>query len=127
MPRDQWTIQIERTRAPLARRATYARTPWARMRGLLGRRELPDGEALVFERCWSIHTVGMRFAIDAVFVDRDWRVVALRCNLGPGQLIPPIPDAWGAIELAAGSAARHGVQIGDRLEPVQVTARGQDG
>lgn len=120
-------IVVERSGVTVASHATYARTPWARMRGLLGRRGLPDGEALIFERCWSIHTIGMRFPIDAVFVDQEWRVVALRCDLGPGQVIPPIHQAWGAIELAAGSAARHGVLVGDRLQPTQVVERGEDG
>jgi len=108
-------IRVERTQGLLASRATLARTPWARLVGLLGRRELPDGEALVFERCRAIHTVGMRFPIDMVFVDRGWRVVAVRQAVGPGRLVGPIGRAWGVVELAAGSAARAGLETGDQL------------
>ena len=85
------------------------------MVGLLGRRALPDGEALVFERCRAIHTVGMRFPIDVVFVDRGWRVVAMRHAVGPGRLVRPVWRAWGVIELTAGSLARAGLEVGDQL------------
>ena len=112
-------LVIERTGTLLAAHAEFARTPWARMRGLLGRSSLPEGEALIFERCWSIHTIGMQFPIDAVFVDRGWDVVALRVNLGPWRLVPPVLKAWAVVELSEGMAARCGVAIGDRLSVVQ--------
>ena len=108
-------LVLERTGTVLADRATFARSPWSRMRGLLGRSGLAEGEAMVFERSASIHTLGMRFPIDAVFIDQDWRVVCLKPDLGPGKLVLPVPGGWGTIELAAGSAARHGVQIGDQI------------
>lgn len=114
------TVQlvIARTREPLAARACLARTFGERAIGLLGHRTLPDGEALVLERCGSIHTVGMRFPIDAVFVDRAWRVVALKGRLGPGRVIWPVRRAWGVVELAAGAVERVGLQLGDQLEVV---------
>lgn len=110
-----WTILVERTGAVLASRATFARSPWARMVGLLGRRGLGEGEALVFERCWSIHMIGMRFPIDAIFVDRAWEVVALRPGLAPGQIVPPVRGAWAVVEVGQGTAAGCGLHIGDRL------------
>ena len=119
---DTFCIVMERTGAVLASCAQFARTPWARMRGLLGRRALPEGEALVFERCWSIHTIGMRFPIDVVFVDRAWGVVALQAGLGPGRLVPPVPNAWAVVEMREGTAARCGLAIGDRLSIIQETA-----
>ena len=85
------------------------------MVGLLGRRGLGEGEALMFERCWSIHTIGMRFPIDAIFVDRTWEVVALRTGLAPGQLISPVPRAWAVVEVGQGTVAGFGLKIGDRL------------
>ncbi len=86
------------------------------MVGLLGHARLADGEALIFEGCNSIHTVGMRFAIDVVFVDRQWTVVALREALAPGRLIAPVWNAWGVIEAAAGASKRCGLQVGDTLK-----------
>jgi len=73
-----------------------------RMRGLLGREGLPVGELMLLEPCGSIHTIGMRFAIDVLFLDRNWRVIAIRESVHPGRL------AWGGwracrtLEAAAG-------------------------
>ena len=85
------------------------------MVGLLGHARLADGEALIFPQCNSIHTVGMRFAIDLVFVDQDWGVVALHDSLVPGRLIAPVWGAWGVVEAAGSSSKRCGLQVGDKL------------
>ena len=113
-------VTVNRTGRPLASRAREARGLLARAIGLLGRRGLGEGEALVFSRCNSIHTLGMRFPIDAVFVDREWRVVALRPGLAPGRFVLPVPGAWAVLELAAGTLHEAGLQIGDQL--TQMTA-----
>ncbi len=114
--RAAFQVVVARTGRPLATRAARAGTWRARLVGLLGRRSLSDGEALVFERCRAIHTIGMRFPIDAVFVDRGWRVVALKPHLGSGKLAGPIRKAWGVVELSAGAAARAGLAVGDQLQ-----------
>jgi len=116
-----WTILIARTQQPLATKARMARSFWSRLVGLLGRRALPDGEALIIPRCRSIHTVGMQFPIDAVFVDRAFRVVALREDLSPGRIVSPVWKAWGVVEMAAGSLARVRLAVGDQLHLVSET------
>ena len=50
---------------------------------LLGRRSLPSGEGILLRPAASIHTVFMRFSIDAVFLDDDLRVVAISHDLRP--------------------------------------------
>ena len=70
--------------------AEVARSLWARMRGLLGRTGLPPGEGLLIENCRAIHTCGMRFAIDALFLDGRNRVVKAVRNIPPGRLF-----VWG--------------------------------
>jgi uncharacterized membrane protein (UPF0127 family) len=92
-----------------------ADTPWTRARGLLGRSGLPPGVALWLSPCRSIHTLGMRFAIDVVFVDAAFEVVALFAALPPRRLVWGGWRARGAFEFAAGEAARLGVSPGDRL------------
>jgi uncharacterized membrane protein (UPF0127 family) len=91
------------------------------MVGLLARRELPADEALVFPNCASIHTVGMRFPIDVIVVDREWRVVALRERLVPGRVVLPVWRAWGVVEAACGTLKRVGLRVGDRLVVVDGT------
>ena len=89
---------------------------WERGRGLLGRKELRPGEGLVISRCRSIHMWGMRFAIDVIFVDRAWRVVALKRGVRPWALTPPVWGAWATVELPQGTIERSMVSIGDQLE-----------
>jgi uncharacterized protein len=85
------------------------------MRGLLGRSGLEPGEGMLFEPAGSIHMFFMRFAIDAIFVDRDGTVLKIAANLKPWRM------AWArrghaVIELAAGEVARRGIAPGDRIE-----------
>ncbi len=60
---------------------------FARMRGLLGRQTLGRDAAMLIERCGAVHTVGMRFAIDLIFLDTQWRVTRIACNIPPGRLM----------------------------------------
>lgn len=86
-----------------------------RLIGLLACRHLPDEEALVFPNCRSIHTLGMRFPIDVLFVDRAWRIVALRPRLRPWRWLLPVGGAWATIEMASGTIARADLHLGDQL------------
>jgi uncharacterized membrane protein (UPF0127 family) len=91
-----------------------ARTPWARLRGLLGSRELPPGHGLLLEPCRAIHTLGMRRAIDVVFVAPDGAVLELRRGLGAGR-VAGCRHAAAVLELAAGDAWRIGLWKGCRV------------
>ena len=86
------------------------------MVGLLNRGSFKPGEALLIPGCKGIHTIGMRFAIDAVYVRKDGTVVAIQENLSPGQIAAPVSAAWGVLELPSGEASRNQVRVGDRLE-----------
>lgn len=87
-------------------------TPWARMRGLLGRSSLGAGEGMYFRPTGSIHMFFMRFAIDAVFCDRDLVVLKVVRGLRPWRMAG-CRGAKVAIELAEGAAA--GIEPGERL------------
>ena len=54
-----------------------------RMRGLLFVPPLKTGEALLIKPCRSVHTMGMAYAIDLVFLDSNWGVVKIVSNLSP--------------------------------------------
>ncbi len=92
-----------------------ARTPWARLKGLLGATPLPPGHGLLLERCRAVHTVGMARAIDVVFVAADGAVVDLRRGVGAGR-IAVCRRAVSVLELAAGDAWRLGLWRGRRVE-----------
>jgi uncharacterized membrane protein (UPF0127 family) len=89
--------------------------PLPRMRGLLGRSGLPAGEGLLLRPAPSIHTAFMRFPIDAVFLDRELRVLQIVERLRPWRMASK-RGARAVLELSAGESARRGVGVGDRLE-----------
>src|SRR5262249_47352288 len=93
-------------------RCEIASTSLKRMRGLLGRSGLGDGEGMLFRPAGSIHMMFMRFPIDAVFCDRDLVVVGVERDLKPWKTARR-KGAKVVIELATGAAA--GLDVGDRL------------
>jgi hypothetical protein len=97
----------------------------SRMRGLLGRRSLSDGEGLLLRPAPSIHTFFMQFPVDAVFLDRDGAVLKVKSNLVPWR-VAGCRGAHATVELAAGEAQRRAIRVGDRLEAVGA-ASGRDG
>ena len=99
----------------LAERVERAITVRERLRGLLGRAGMTEGEALVIEPCTSIHTFFMRFSIDAAFLDRAGRVVRAISNLRPWRATRIYPSAAMVVELPAGTLARTGTIEGDQL------------
>lgn len=108
-----WTL-ASADGARLAERVEMMTTPLARMRGLLGRSALEQGEAVVLVPCSQVHTVGMRFPIDAVFCDGDLTVLAAE-TLPPGRVSRTHRRACCCIELPAGTAATAGLAPGTRL------------
>jgi uncharacterized membrane protein (UPF0127 family) len=96
-------------------RCRVADTAWSRMKGLLGRKELPPDEGILIRPCNSIHMFFMRFAIDAIFLDRDGAVVKIAANVRPWR-VAAARRARSVLELAAGEASRRGVMVGEMLE-----------
>ena len=91
-----------------------AARPFARMRGLLGRPELPSDQGILLRPAGSVHTFFMRFPIDVVFLDREEVVVGIEPSLQPWRTAG-LRGARAVVELAAGECERRGVQVGDRL------------
>lgn len=93
-----WTLEIPETHVE-------------RTRGLLGRTELDPTHALVLARCSSVHTIGMRFAIDVIAFDQEWSVINVR-TLQPGRVSWPRRRVRNVIETAAG----HGQAFTEALD-----------
>lgn len=99
----------------LAGRVVAARGVLGRAVGLLGRDRLDPEEGLWIEPCSGVHALFMRIAIDAVYLDREGRVVAIQAPLRPWRVGPVVRDARVVVELAEGSVGRLGIAVGDRL------------
>ena len=88
-----------------------------RMRGLLGRCVLPIGHGLLIKACGSVHTVGMQFPIDVIFIDRAWQVCRVCRHVSSGRWI-----VWGgwcglqALEVACGWLDLDSVRPGTQVE-----------
>ena len=91
-----------------------AESPWLRMKGLLGRRELPDGEGILLRPASSIHMAFMRFPIDAVFLAHDLSVLKVGAQSRPWRMASKL-KAHAVLELPAGTCDNRGVREGDRL------------
>lgn len=91
-----------------------AARPLRRMRGLLGRAGLPQGEGILLRPAGSIHTFFMRFAIDVVFLDSSLRVLRVAPSLKPWR-VAGCRGARAALELGAGQAVAAALAPGDRL------------
>lgn len=79
-----------------------AETFWTRFMGLMGRARLPHREGLLIRPCNSIHMFFMRFPIDVVFLDRDYRIVKLIRSLEPGKVVGIVQGAVQVLEVVAG-------------------------
>lgn len=100
----------------LATHVKIADTFLSRMVGLLNRSQINQDEALIITRCNSIHMFFMRFAIDAIFIDRNKRIVGLVKNIKPFALSKIYWNAACVIELAVGAIERNQAQLGDQLD-----------
>ena len=99
----------------LADRADIADTSRKRRTGLLKHKSLEPGEGLWIMPCEAVHTIGMKFPIDVLFVDRKWRVLKIKNNLRRWRMAGCL-RAHSVLELPSGMAADTQTVAGDQLE-----------
>lgn len=108
--------------AVLAEFAGAATNSRERRTGLLKHTELPEGEGLWIAPCEAVHTFGMKFSIDVVFIDRKNRVAKIRERM-PRRRISGCFTAASVLELPAGTVGRTGTSVGDQLQLDRIEAR----
>ena len=86
-----------------------------RRKGLLGRREFRAGEGLWIRPCEAVHTFGMQFPIDLVYLDRDLRVKKVRSGMLPWRLSACL-TAHSVLELPSGTVRETRTKPGDKIE-----------
>jgi uncharacterized membrane protein (UPF0127 family) len=97
---------------------TLAESFFARAVGLLARAPLNDNDSLWILHCGSIHTIGMRYAIDVVFLGEEDRVLRVAVAVQPLRMRMQ-RNARSVLEMHAGSAAQFGITTGSRLSTVR--------
>lgn len=110
-------VEIRKDGASIAK-VWHARGYFARLRGLLGR-ELREGGGLLLTPCNAIHTIGMGYAIDALYLDQQGRVLRVDEAIAPGRVMPLQRGAKHVLELPEGCANRRGISVGDVLEVIR--------
>jgi len=93
--------------------AERANSRGSRARGLLGRDG--TGGAIVLAPCRSVHTLGMRFAIDVAYLDEQGIVVKIT-HMRRNRIGWPVSKARSVIEAEAGAFERWGLQVGQQVE-----------
>lgn len=106
---------LYRDNACVLPRVALTTNAWDRLRGLLGRPRLQPGEALLIDHCPSVHTIGMRYPLDLVFLDADFRLLKQVSRLQPLRWAG-CGNARATLELAPGSLDTLALKTGDRLE-----------
>ncbi len=84
--------------------------PFARLRGLAALEDLPGEHGLLLPRTRSVHTFGMRFALDLVWLTRDGAVLAIEGSIGPrrhamarsARSVVEVREGWGPRFVQAG-------------------------
>lgn len=100
----------------VATRLRVGETYFSRLLGLLGRPGLHLGEGLWIRPCRAIHTIGMRFPVDVIFLDRRNTVVKTAAAVAPFRVCLGGRDARSAVELAVGTLEQSCTRPGDRVE-----------
>lgn len=102
-------------RSVLAHSVEIADHGSARNKGLLGRDNLAAGEGLWIVPCEAVHTVGMKFPIDLIYIDRNKKVKKVRSNVSPWRLSGCL-TAHSVIEVSSGTVDISKTRPGDILE-----------
>jgi uncharacterized protein len=110
---------LNRTRDTcLATSVALADTHWSRLRGLLGLSagDFGNGCGLWIVPCRGVHTLGMGFAIDAVYLDRGMNVIHVESELRPWRFAAVRANAASVLELPCRTALETGTAVGDRID-----------
>jgi uncharacterized membrane protein (UPF0127 family) len=86
-----------------------------RLIGLLRTAGLDENQGLLLKKCNQVHTYGMKFAIDAIFLSKDGAILHIEKEMVPGKVSPHIKNGYWVLELMSGSSAKYQLEIDQRL------------
>lgn len=109
-----YSIQSNDQRRLLLNKVEIADSFFSRMKGLLQRDGFTESDGILITPCNYVHTIGMRFSIDLVFLNKQNRVVGLKRNMKKNRFAG-IMQAKHTLELPAGKLESLAIGMGDRL------------
>ncbi|MGI5900045.1 MAG: DUF192 domain-containing protein [Christensenellales bacterium] len=99
----------------IADKVKIADTFFSRLKGLLNKKKINNMEALLICPCKQIHTFGMMFSIDAVFLSEEKEVLHVIHSMAPGKASPYIKEACMVLELHEGTLSHRNIKKHDIL------------
>lgn len=105
--RDDGTIVV--------RRLKIADNFFSRFKGLMGTKELREGEGLLIMPCNGIHMFWMRYSVDAIFLNQSFEIVHLERDIRPWRVSPIIKNARMVLEVPENTIDTKGLSMGDKL------------
>ncbi len=99
----------------LGSRVVLAATWWSRLRGFIGRDEPVAGEGILLMPCNGVHSFGMGFSVDVLFLDGSGEVLEVVRSLAPWRRTGRVPGAYYVLEVPTGVIDSSGTCVGDRL------------
>ncbi|MFN8577842.1 MAG: DUF192 domain-containing protein [Candidatus Sericytochromatia bacterium] len=93
----------------------YANTPYRRFIGLMGKKEINEGQGVFLTPCNSIHMMFMKFPIDIIFLDRKNKIIHITENIQPWKISKIVFMAQSVLELPVGSVSKTDSKVGDKL------------
>ena len=107
---------VNRTRGTLLGfQISLADTWWSRFRGYLGRNAPKNGEGILLVPCNSIHTFGMAFPLDVIFLSAEGVVLELRESVLPRRLCKRVAGGRYVLELPEGTISATQTEVGDEF------------
>lgn len=97
----------------LGTRVALADSWWSRLRGFLGRGVPQRGEGILLVPCNAIHTFGMTFGLDVIFLGADGGVLHMIPEMGPWRRSPRVPGCRYVLEVPPGTIQQTGTSVGD--------------
>jgi uncharacterized membrane protein (UPF0127 family) len=88
--------------------------PLERMRGLLGQSPLEKNQGLLITACPSVHTIGMQYPLDLIFLNKDWQIKKLVFSLKPYRMAWSLGASM-VIEIRGGTLNELGLMPGTIL------------
>ena len=105
-------LQIDMVKIKVEKADTF----FKRLIGLIGRKKIDSATGLLIAPCNSIHMLFMRFSIDAIFIDKEFRIKKIVRNLKTWIGFAVCLKAWGVIEMKAGEADRLKLAVNQTLK-----------
>lgn len=109
-------LQVQIRDKSIASEVVLGNTFYKRLAGLASRSEMTREQGLLLFPCKQVHTFGMSFPIDVVFLSKDNEIIHIETSMQKNHVGKYFKNAFSVLELCSGVTKEAGLSIGDRLE-----------